>query len=321
MKYRLFGRSGLNFSEIGYGAWGIGGSMWQGSDDQQSLEALNAAIDRGVNFIDTALAYGKGHSERLISRLLHERDEEIYVATKIPPKNGIWPARRGIPASEVYPPDYLLSCTEDSLRNLGIERLDLQQLHVWQDEYLDQFDWPSGILKLKEQGKIRLFGISINDHAPETALRAVETGVVDSVQVIYNIFDRSPEDRLFPLCLKNNTAVIVRVPFDEGSLTGSVTPDTVFPERDWRNRYFKGSRKREVWERVINLKPLVGNEAGSLAELALRFCLSNPAVSTVIPGMRTVRNVEANCSVSDGRILTAGLLDELKKHIWYRNFY
>jgi aryl-alcohol dehydrogenase-like predicted oxidoreductase len=321
MIYRQFGKTGLRLSEIGYGAWGIGGSMWQRSDDNESLEALHTAIYNGITFIDTALAYGNGHSERLISRILKDRSEDITVATKIPPMNGKWPTRKGIPVSEVYPHEYIVKSTEKSLRNLGVETIDIQQLHVWSDEWLDEFDWPAEVRKLKESGKIKYFGVSVNDHDPGSAVRAVSTGLVDSVQVIYNIFDRSPEDELFDLCIKTNTAVIVRVPFDEGSLTGTVTPDTTFPKGDWRNNYFKGNRKKEVWERVKKLEPLLGKEAGSLAELALRFCLSHPAVSTVIPGMRTVQHVKANCAISDGRTLSKGLLDELKKHEWRRNFY
>jgi aryl-alcohol dehydrogenase-like predicted oxidoreductase len=321
MLYRDFGKTGIQVSEVGYGAWGIGGGMWQTSDDNESLEALHTAIYHGINFIDTALAYGGGHSEQLISRVLRDRGEHIIIATKIPPKNGKWPARPGIPVSEAYPPDYIISSTEKSLHNLGVDSIDVQQLHVWIDDWLDEFDWPAEVAKLKESGKIRYFGISVNDHAPETTLRAVNTGLVDSIQVIYNIFDRSPEEELFDLCLQTRTAVIVRVPFDEGSLTGNITPETVFPKGDWRNNYFRGDRKKEVWERVEKLKPLLGPEAQSLAELALRFCLSHPAVSTVIPGMRTVKNVIANCAVSDGRKLSENLLRDLKEHEWRRNFY
>ncbi len=321
MQYRKFGNTGLTVSEIGFGAWGIGGAMWQGSDDSESLQALHAAIDEGITFIDTALAYGDGHSEQLVGKVLKERSEEIFVATKIPPGNDRWPAHPDIPEEEVYPHEYIIECTERSLRNLNVDRIDVQQLHVWHDNFIAQNGWLDAVAKLKEEEKIRTFGISVNDHEPHNAVKAVEQGLVDTVQVIYNIFDQSPEDDFFPACMKNNTGVIVRVPFDEGSLTGKITPETTFPQRDWRNRYFRGDRKQLVWERVKRLEPLLGDEAATLPELALRFCLSHPAVSTVIPGMRTVKNVRANCAVSDSRLLTDELRNELKKHRWQRNFY
>lgn len=321
MKYRTLGKTGLQVSEIGFGAWGIGGEMWQGSDDSESLRALHEAIDLGINCIDTALAYGNGHSERLIARVLRERSERVYVATKIPPKNNRWPAHKDIPVSEVFPPEYIISKTEESLSNLDVETIDVQQLHVWRDEFLNDTRWLEAIEKLKQEGKIRHFGISINDHEPHSALLAVKHGIVDSIQVIYNIFDQSPADELFRLCIEQEVGVIVRVPFDEGSLTGTITPETTFPPRDWRNRYFRGDRKREVWERVQDLKKLLDGEASTLPELALRFCLSHPAVSTVIPGMRSTKHVRSNCAVSDGRLLSDELLNELKKHRWVRNFY
>jgi len=321
MKYRNLGKTELTVSEIGYGAWGIGGGMWQGSEDKESLLALHTAIDLGVNFIDTALEYGRGHSEQLVGKLLKERSETIYVATKTPPKNGKWPAHPDDPASEVFPSEHIIQCAERSLRNLNIDRIDVLQLHVWHDNLLGQNDMSDAVLKLKEEEKIRFFGISVNDHQPHNAVRAVEEGFVDTVQVIYNIFDQSPEEDLLPACMKNNVGVIVRVPFDEGALTGKITPETTFPNRDWRNRYFRGDRKQQVWDRVQKLEKLPGDEAETLPELALRFCLSHPGVSNVIPGMRTVKNVKANCAVSDGRFLSEELLQELKKHRWQRNFY
>ncbi|MBM4161503.1 MAG: aldo/keto reductase [Ignavibacteria bacterium] len=321
MKYRKFGRTGINVSEIGYGAWGIGGVMWQGSDDEESKRALHKAVDLGMNFIDTALAYGRGHSEQLINNLLRERNERIYVATKIPPKSGEWPARKGSKVTDAFPYNYIIRCTEKSLRNLGVDTIDIQQFHVWDDEWTGESEWWDAISALKEQGKIRFFGISINDHEPENALKLGASGKLDTVQVIYNIFDQSPERELFPFCQKNNIGVIVRVPFDEGSLTGSITVDSAFPPGDFRNRYFQGERRKEVVARVNKLKSLLGTEAETLAELALRFALSHPSVSTVIPGMRTVRNVEANCGTSDGRHLSDRLIAELGNHRWERNFY
>jgi aryl-alcohol dehydrogenase-like predicted oxidoreductase len=321
MKYRTLGRTGLEVSEISFGAWGIGGGMWQGSDDAEALGALHKAVDLGINFIDTALAYGEGHSERLIGRFLKERKERVYIATKIPPKNQLWPARKGSLVTESFPKSYIIECSEKSLKNLGVNCLDVQQFHVWLDEWLHQGDWWDAILKLKEQGKIKAFGVSINDHAPETALELGRSGLANTFQVIYNIFDQSPEEKLFPLCLEKNIGVIVRVPFDEGSLTGKVTPETTFPDRDWRNRYFRGDRKMQVWERMQRLQKLLDGEAKTLPELALRFCLSNPVVSTIIPGMRTVNHVQTNAAVSDGRLLSDALRTELRHHSWQRNFY
>jgi len=321
MKYRKFGRATFEVSEVGYGAWGIGGALWQGATDDESLRALHKSIDLGLTFIDTALAYGDGRSERLVGQVVRKRKETIHVATKIPPKNGQWPARKGVPLRETFPHDYIIRKTETSLKNLNIDCIDVQQFHVWNDEWTKEAEWQDAISKLKEVGKIRHFGVSINDHQPENALELGATGLVDSFQVIYNIFDQSPAEKLFPFCIEKKIAVIVRVPFDEGSLTGVITPETTFPKGDFRNSYFKGDRKQQVADHVGRLRGFIGKEAKSLAELALRYTLSHPAVSTVIPGMRTTKNVEANCAVSDGVLLSRQLLAELKGHRWDRNFY
>jgi aryl-alcohol dehydrogenase-like predicted oxidoreductase len=322
MKLRRLGRTGLEVSEIGYGAWGIGGGMWVGARDDDSLRALHRACDLGVNFFDTALDYGRGHSEALVGRLVRERRETVYVATKIPPRNHVWPAAAGVPVTEVFTPAHIRSCAEKSLGHLGLDHVDLLQLHVWRDEYLDQAqDWQEALGALKKEGKARFVGISINDHDPRSALRAVASGLFDTVQVIYNIFDQGPEAELFPSCLEHDVGVLARVPFDEGGLTGDITPETTFPEHDWRNRYFAGERKAQVQARAEALKGLLGSEARTLPELALRFCLSHEAVSTVIPGMRRVASVEANAAVSDGRRLSPALRERLRGHAWPRNFY
>ena len=321
MKYRAFGATGWNVSEVGYGAWGIGGGMWQGGTDDESMRALSLAVDSGLNFVDTALAYNFGHSERLIGKLLKVRNERVYVATKIPPKNGAWPARPGSKLKDVFPSDYIVECTEKSLKNLTVERLDLQQFHVWSDEWADRDEWKGAVEKLIREGKVRHFGISINDHQPSNGLKAAASGLIDSFQVIYNIFDQSPEDELFTFCQKKNIAVIVRVPFDEGGLTATITPETTFPANDFRNRYFRGDRKKEIVERNNRLNNLLGAEATSLPELALRFCLSHPAVSTVIPGMRTAKHVDMNCAVSDRRNLSQSTMTSLRAHRWVRSFY
>jgi aryl-alcohol dehydrogenase-like predicted oxidoreductase len=321
VNYRMLGRTGLEISEIGYGAWGIAGDAWLGAKDEESLKALNRAVDLGLNFIDTALAYGEGHSERLVGKLIHERDETIHVATKVPPKNRVWPAPDGIPPEEAFPGDYVRECTEQSLSNLGLDTIDVQQFHVWQDDWVGHGDWLEAVEDLKREGKIRSFGVSINDHQASNAVRLIETGAVDTVQVIYNVFDQSPEDELLPACQEHNVGVIVRVPFDEGALTGRITPETTFEEGDFRNHYFRGERKQEVYDRVRAIVSELGASEDEMAEIALRYILSHPAVSTVIPGMRSVRNVERNMAVGDGQGLVEDQVRILKNYRWDRNFY
>jgi aryl-alcohol dehydrogenase-like predicted oxidoreductase len=321
MHTRPLGRTGLHVSEIGYGAWGIGGSQWIGAKADESLRALHRAIDLGLNFIDTALAYGDGESERLIGRVVRERREEIHVATKVPPKNYVWPAKKGVPVSQVFPAEHIVGSCEQSLRNLGRDHVDLLQFHVWQDDFLDQDGWKDALLGLKRSGKARFVGISVNDHEPASALAAVASGLFDTMQVIYNVFDQGPKDAFLPACLERGVGVIARVPLDEGGLTGQIRPDTEFPEGDFRNDYFSGDRRRQVFERARALEALLDGEAHTLPELALRFCLSHDAVSTVIPGMRRVATVEASVAVSDGRRLSPALLQRLEAHAWARNFY
>jgi aryl-alcohol dehydrogenase-like predicted oxidoreductase len=317
MKYRTLGRTGIEVSEIGYGAWGIGGFQWTGGDDDEARRALNLAIDQGVNFIDTALAYGEGHSERLVGEVARSRKERIYIASKVPPKNLEWPAR-DVPLREVFTYDYIIECTERSLRNLGVETIDLQQLHVWNDSWKDESEWIDALQKLRGQGKIRYFGLSLNDYQPWNAIETLRQGHIDAVQVIYNIFEQAPEDELYPVCQELNVGVIARVPFDESGLTGAVRPDSVWPETDFRSWFFQGDRRQKVYDRVERLKLLLGDEAKSLAELALRFTLSHDAVSTVIPGMRSTKNVTANISYSDGRKLSPETLEKLKAFAWDR---
>jgi aryl-alcohol dehydrogenase-like predicted oxidoreductase len=321
MNYRILGKTGLTVSEVGYGAWGIGKSNWIGASDDESIKALHRSIDLGLNFIDTALGYGEGHSERLVGGLIRERSETIYVATKIPPKNGQWPAQSGVPVAETFPAEHVIVCTEESLKNLGLETIDVQQFHVWSDEWVGQGDWLEAVQKFKQQGKLKHFGVSINDFQPENAIKLVETGVVDTVQVIYNIFEQSPEDQLFPACERHQVGVIVRVALDEGGLTGKITPDTTFEESDFRSKYFRGDRKQQVYERVQNIASDLNIAPDQMAETALRFVLSHRAVSTVIPGMRSVRNVERNCQAGDGRGLPREQVEKLKAHRWIRNFY
>jgi aryl-alcohol dehydrogenase-like predicted oxidoreductase len=321
MRYRKLGKTGLEVSELGFGTWGIGSDAWIGADDDESLRALRLAIEKGVNFLDTAYAYGDGHSERLVGSAVRESAETVYVATKVPPKNMEWPARPGVRAEEIFPADWIVACTERSLQDLGLETIDVQQLHVWSDEWVGQDDWLDAIDQLKRDGKIRFFGVSINDHQPENAIRLVESGLVDTVQVIYNVFDQSPEDALFPAVEAARVGVIVRVPFDEGALTGSVRPDTTFPEGDFRNGYFAGERKREVWERVQAIARDLDVEVERLPEIALRFCLSHPATGVVIPGMRSTRNVERNVQAAAAGPLEASQLAALRRHRWVVDAY
>jgi aryl-alcohol dehydrogenase-like predicted oxidoreductase len=321
MKYRKLGRTQFEISEMGYGAWGIGGTQWLGGNDAEALAALRRAINLGLNFIDTALAYGEGHSEQLVGQVVRDAGRRIYVATKVPPKNQLWPAQPGIGIEQVFPYDYILRSTERSLKNLGVETIDLQQLHVWNPEWLARDEWRRALEELKRSGKARAVGISINDHQPDSALEVIETGLIDTVQVIYNIFDQSPERKLFPLAMARDIGVIARVPLDEGSLTGKIDEHTRFAPGDFREGYFQGDRKRQVREHVDSLLRDLGVDAASLPEIALRFCLSNPAVSTVIPGMRSLRNAEANCAAPGRGPLPAETLAVLRRHAWDRNFY
>ena len=321
MNTRTLGRTGIEVSEVGYGAWGIGGSEWLGAQDDESVDALRRAIELGLTFIDTALAYGRGHSEQLVGQVVRAQDHHIVVASKVPPKNRIWPAPAGIDVGEAFPGEWVRRCTERSLSNLGLDVIDVQQLHVWQDDWAEQGDWLETVEALKAEGKIRAFGVSINDHQPANAIRLIETGVVDTVQVIYNVFDQTPEDELLPACEAAGVGVIVRVPFDEGALTGRIGPDSTFPEGDFRNSYFGGDRLQQVDEHVRALLEDLGIERDQLAETALRFVLSHPAVSTVIPGMRSVRNAERNVAIGDGRGLPAETAQKLRAHRWDRNFY
>ena len=316
MRYRTFGRTGWKVSEVGYGMWGMGG--WTGSDDRESLASLDRAVELGCNFFDTAWAYGDGKSEKLLGETLRRhRGTRIYVATKVPPKNRQWPGRAENALDEVFPPEYLREYTEKSLGNLGVDALDLQQLHVWSDAWADDERWQRAVEELKTHGLVRAFGISINRWEPENVLRALDTGLVDAVQVVYNVFDQNPEDRLFPACVERNIAVVARVPFDEGSLTGTLTPDSRWPEGDFRNLYFFPDHLAETLTRVERLRADVPARM-TMPELALRHILHDPAVSTVIPGMRKARHVEQNLAVSDGVRLPDSVMAALRRHRWDR---
>lgn len=320
MEHRRLGRTGLEVSALGYGAWGIGGAGWVGAEDDESLRALERAIDLGVNFIDTARGYGE--SERLVGQVVraHPRDA-LYVATKVPPRTGGFPAPAGQHPDDVFPGTHLRASLEESLRASGLDSFDVFQFHVWSDEWLGRGEWLETVSSLKDEGKIRFFGVSINDFQPENALALVESGIVDTVQVIYNAFHQRPEERLLPTCEEHGVGVIVRVALDEGGLTGRVTADSTFPEGDFRDTYFGAGRAAEVERRVAALDAAVGIEADQTADLALRYVWDSPAVSTVIAGMRTVGNVERNAASADGRRLSPEQVSVIKQHRWERNFY
>ncbi len=321
MEYKKFSKSDIEVSRLGYGAWGIGKSMWGGADDKESKKSLHLAIENGVNFFDSAYVYGNGHSEKLIGEVEKESGKKLFITSKIPSKKFEWPAADTSTLDESFPRDHIIRMTEHSLKNLKRDYLDLQQFHVWNDNWADNDEWKEAVLRLKQDGKVRFFGISVNDHQPENGIKAGKTGLIDSFQVIFNIFDQSPTDSLLPFCLKNGISVIARVPFDEGALTGAVKPDTIFPRGDFRNQYFAGDRKENVWNRVQAIRNDVKDETESLSEAALRFIISFEAVTTVIPGMRKSQNLLANVKSVEKGALSPEALQLLKNHRWIRNFY
>jgi aryl-alcohol dehydrogenase-like predicted oxidoreductase len=316
MEYRRFGRTDWQVSEIGYGMWGLAG--WKETDQVEVDEALALSVDLGCNFYDTAWGYGAGKSEQILGKLMKQyAHKRLYFATKIPPKNFKWPSKADYLLEECFPASHIIEYTEKSLKNLNVECIDLQQFHVWEDSWAHHDDWKKAIEKLKADGKVKHFGISVNRWEPDNVLKTLETGLIDSVQVIYNVFDQNPEDNLFPLCRKLDIGVIARVPFDEGTLTGTLTKDTVFPEGDWRATYFVPENLNSSVDHADALRPLIP-QGMTMAEMALRFILCNDDVHTIIPGMRKIRNVEANIATSDGRKLEKALELKLKNHRWDR---
>ena len=318
MRTRTFGRLGWPVSEIGYGLWGMGG--WSGSNDDLSIEALERSIELGCTFFDTALVYGNGKSEQLLGRVLkNHRGKTLRVATKVPPMNMKWPALAEYPLTDVFPADHIKRSTETSLTNLGLDSVDLQQLHVWSDAWANDDRWVRAADDLKSEGLIRGFGISVNRWQPANILKTLATGVVDSVQVVYNIFDQNPEDELFPACREQGVAVIARVPFDEGSLTGTMNRGMTWPEGDWRNLYFTPEKLAEILDRVDEVAKDV--PAGlTMPAAALKFILGSPDVSTVIPGMRRVQHVNANLAVSDEPRFSPAEMALFRRHRWERTY-
>jgi aryl-alcohol dehydrogenase-like predicted oxidoreductase len=316
MRYRTLGRTGWQVSDIGYGMWGLAG--WTGSDDEESLRSLHRAVELGCNFFDTAWAYGRGHSEELLGQLVRAHpDKKLYVASKIPPKNFKWPAEPEYTLDDCYPPDHIRQYVESSLQNLGLSQMDLIQFHTWDDSWASDTRWQGALDDMKREGLILAAGISIDRWEPANAIQALRTGYIDAVQVIYNIFDQNPEDELFPVCRELNIGVIARVPFDEGTLTGTLTLDSKWPNGDWRNSYFVAENLKASVERAEALRPLIPPDM-TMPEMALRFILANSDVSTVIPGMRKLKNTEMNIATSDAGGLSPELIQKLRPYRWDR---
>jgi aryl-alcohol dehydrogenase-like predicted oxidoreductase len=321
MKYRKLGRTGFEVSEMAHGLWGMSG--WSGSEDRESLDALQLSTDLGCNFFDTAWAYGEGKSDGLLGQILKKNpsppnpSKRLYAASKIPPMNRRWPARAAYKYQQVFPADHVLKHADLIRKKLQTDSIDLLQFHVWDDSWTDEPDFRNTVEKLKRDGIIRYFGLSLNRWEPENGLKALRTGLVDAVQVIHNIFDQAPEDKLFPLCQELNIGVIARVPLDEGSLGGKMTLDTKFPQGDWRAMYFGPQNLPPTIERVEKLKAVLPTGL-TLPQMALRYILSFPAVSTIIVGMRQPEHVRQNIAASDAGGLDAALLSALKKHRWDR---
>jgi aryl-alcohol dehydrogenase-like predicted oxidoreductase len=316
MKYRTLGRTGFNSSDIAHGLWGMSG--WSGSEDQESLSAMQSAIELGCNFFDTAWAYGQGHSDGLLGQIIsRNKDKRLYAASKIPPLNDRWPATPEYKYHEVFPAAHVLSYAQKIREKLGTESIDILQFHVWDDSWAQEAEFRETVEKLKHDGLIRFFGLSLNRWQPENGIAALRTGLVDAVQVIYNIFDQSPEDKLFPVCRELNIGVIARVPLDEGSLGGKMTPETKFPANDWRAKYFGPANLAQTLKRVEELKKILP-PGMTLPEMSLRFILSNPDVGNTIIGMRKLAHVKENIAASDAGPLNAALLQKLRAHRWDR---
>ncbi len=316
MKYRKLGRTNWEVSEIGYGMWGMAG--WTGSDDEESQRSLQLAVDMGCNFFDTAWGYGQGKSESLLGQLVRaNKGKKLYIATKMPPKNFNWPSSREYSLDDCFPPDHIQEYVESSLKNAGLNSFDLMQFHTWEDHWLEDERGIRKMQDLKEQGFFHAIGISINRWEPWNGVKAVKSGFIDSVQVIYNIFDQNPKDELFPACRKMNVAVIARVPFDEGTLTGTLTKNSKWTKGDWRNSYFVKENLDSSVDRSEALRPLIP-EGMTMPEMALRFILGEPTISTIIPGMRKTGHVKTNLKTSDAGLLDPDLMKKLETHRWDR---
>jgi len=316
MKRRKLGRTGFEVGEIAHGLWGMGD--WTDSDDRQSLESLQLAVDLGSNFFDSAWSYGNGKSDSLLGEILSRNPQQrLYAASKIPPLNDKWPASFEDHYRDVFPRNHVFNYASKILKALRVEAIDLLQFHVWDDSWTHEPEFHETVERLKAAGMIRFFGLSLNRWEPANGIKAIRTGLIDVVQVIYNIFDQSPEDELFPACRELNIGVIARVPLDEGSLGGKLTAATRFPAQDWRSRYFGPENLTDTVVRVDGLKAVVPS-AMSLPEMALRFILSNSVVSTTIVGMRKADHVRENIRAGERGSLDSALLSQLREHRWDR---
>ncbi len=322
MKYRVLGRTGLKVSEIGFGAWAIGGSWGKQSDDD-SLAALRTALDLGVNFIDTAAGYGNGRSEQLIARVLKERGQrdKVIVATKTPPADGHWPPSPYCRAEDRFSENYIRQNVEQRLKNLATDHIDVLQLHTWTRAWNSEAA-PLRILeKLRDEGKVRFFGISTPEQDQNCVVELMQRGLIDVVQVIYNIFEQEPAAQLLPVAKQANVGIIIRVAFDEGSLTGKFTLQTTFAEDDFRRGYFAGDRLARTVARVEKVRQDLVDSRYTMPQAALKFVLEHPATSTVIPGIRNIAQARANCEVSDLPNMSQDLIKKLHQHNWRRAFW
>ena len=325
MRHRPFGKYSFNTSEIGFGAWAIGGS-WGPQADADSLAALHRALDLGCNFIDTAAGYGDGRSEKLIARVLRERavagrKEKVFVATKTPPAPGLWPPSPYCDATERYSEKYLRENIAVRCANLGTPRLDLLQLHTWTRAW-NRNPAPFKILRqLQQEGHIGLIGVSTPEQDQNSVIDLMRGGWVDSVQVIYNLFEQEPAAELLEVARECGIGVIVRVVFDEGVLTGKFTADTRFAADDFRARYFEGDRLARAIAHAGEIQRDLAGTGYTMAQAAIKFVLAHPAVSTIIPGIRSVAQAEANCGVSDLPLMPAALLEKLRRHNWRRGIW
>jgi aryl-alcohol dehydrogenase-like predicted oxidoreductase len=320
---RPFGRTGWDISEVAFGAWQLGG-QWGPVDDDASVRALLDAYERGINFVDTAEMYGSGHSEEVVGRSLRDwTGARVYVATKVQPIHWPDPAESDPDIAAAYPAAYLRSSVEASLRRLGVDRLDLIQLHCWMPGGVHDQGWLTTLQAMREEGKIDRIGVSLRDHRADEGVAIAQSGLVDSIQVIYNIFDQSPEQGLLAAAAASQTAIIVRVALDSGSLSGAWTPASY---DEWApgsvlSTLFRGERFGQTLERVARIREVTDPFYESLDEAAIRFVLDAKEVSTVIIGMTSPERIERNLSFSDGGGLAPGLRDRLAGFEWKRNFY
>jgi aryl-alcohol dehydrogenase-like predicted oxidoreductase len=327
MKSRPYGKHSFHVSEIGYGAWAIGGS-WGAQSDDESLASLHRAHDHGCTYIDTAAGYGNGRSERLIGQVLRERAAakpdapRVTVATKTPATGpGAWPPSPHCRHEDRYPESYLRSNVAERLQNLGTDKIDILQLHTWTRAW-NRDPVPFKILrKMQSEGLIGLVGVSTPEHDQNSVIDLMRGGWVDSVQVIYNLFEQEPAAELLEVAKECGVGVIVRVAFDEGVLTGKFNAETKFAEGDFRAGYFAGDRLTRSVARAEKIRADLEGSGFTMAQAALKFVLAHPAVSTVIPGIRTVNQAELNCAVSELPDLSPELLVKLRRHNWRRAFW